>query len=543
MSRRSRRLGGRGGGGDAKIPGVAVTSVLPTTQFNLLAGQDITVRGANFQVGATVSMVHPTAGTVACTNVVVHNSVKIFCKVPALPAEGKVDIVVTNPDTKMATLPLCYRGFNSTSIGLWLDPSFSGNDTTTVPGRYKTIVDRSGNSRDVTQTVDAQCPNVDQIGGIPAAKFQINYHMRGPGFTTPAAAEGFLVVKKPLDSGSSNCLWRTGTAVGVGFHPTTDRRILDEFGSTTRKDTNGSPPPPFAFNSAYVYSITSKAASWTVRFNNTQHYTTAVNVVGFFPTSFVIGGGADANAGAPIDYAFVGNVGEVVVFMRECAAEERTWIQAHFQGKYFGPWPHTLVVCDGDSITSGSLIVGTGLTYPQSLQNLLGGGYVVVNQGLDGDTMANMVTQGASQIDTILATYPTVTNTIVIPWAGTNDLVATALDANGIYAKYQQYVIDRKAAGWKKVIPVTMLPRSGIMHGTPQPYFDAQRAIINSLLQGGNHAGGDALADPASNATMGPTGAETNTTYYVDLVHPTNLGASINAGIIYNAILATIPDV
>lgn len=525
------------------LPSPTVTSVTPPMQFNMLAGEPLIVRGSNFVTGAIVLI-----DGVQCTSVVVHNSVKIFCNAPALSSEGKKDVQVVNPSGQNATLlgssgvTAGYRGFTSTSVFLWLDPASALNDTTTVAGKYKTMYDRSGNARHYTNTDNTKLPTVANIGGIPCGHYSGNLHLRGPGFPTPAAAECFVQIKKDTDAGGLQSLHRTGSGTnGTGFYPTGDRRILDEFASTTRKDTNGS-PAGLNYAVPHVYNVTSKANSWTVRINNVQHYTTATNTVGFHASSGVLGGGADASAANAIDYAFTGNIGEYVIFGRECTQEERDSVQAWWTTKYGQTYPHTLVLCDGDSITAGTLIAGTGLTYPQSLQAILGGGYVVVNQGLDGDTIANMQTVGAAQVDPFLTTYAALPNKYLVGWAGTNDNAYGQLNGAQIYAKWITYATDRFAAGWGKVFAVDMLPRSAILSGTDQTTFNNNRATFNGLIQV-SHAFVTDLVDIASDPTMGPNGAELNTTNYVDRVHPTNLGAAYNAQLIANKILAQIPDV
>ena len=76
---------------------VTVTSIKPTSGSSA-GGTSVTIKGTNFQSGATV-----TFGGIAATNVVVSSSTKIFCTTPA-HAEGDVDVVVTNTNTASGTL-------------------------------------------------------------------------------------------------------------------------------------------------------------------------------------------------------------------------------------------------------------------------------------------------------------------------------------------------------------------------------------------------------------------------------------------------------
>ena len=81
---------------------VTVTSIKATSGSSA-GGTSVTVRGTNFESGATV-----TFGGVAATDVVVKDSTKIFCTTPA-HAAGDVDVVVTNTNTASGTLTNGYK--------------------------------------------------------------------------------------------------------------------------------------------------------------------------------------------------------------------------------------------------------------------------------------------------------------------------------------------------------------------------------------------------------------------------------------------------
>ena len=106
------------GGGGASLPGGFTFNSAPTiTSFNPvsgLPGTTVTITGAGFQSGATVSF-----GSVAGTNVTFLSATTLRADVPNMPA-GPVSITVTNPDTLSATasgflvlavaIPLMSRG-------------------------------------------------------------------------------------------------------------------------------------------------------------------------------------------------------------------------------------------------------------------------------------------------------------------------------------------------------------------------------------------------------------------------------------------------
>jgi plastocyanin len=79
------------------IPPPSPTAVSPSAG-TVAGGTNVTITGANFQNGATV-----TIGGAAATNVTVMNANTITATTPAHTV-GTVDIVVTNPDTTVGTL-------------------------------------------------------------------------------------------------------------------------------------------------------------------------------------------------------------------------------------------------------------------------------------------------------------------------------------------------------------------------------------------------------------------------------------------------------
>jgi IPT/TIG domain len=79
-------------------PAPTLTSVSPNTGHTR-GGTPVTLHGMNFIAGATV-----TFGSLAATSVVVVNATQITAKTPA-HVQGSVNVVVTNPDGRSATLP------------------------------------------------------------------------------------------------------------------------------------------------------------------------------------------------------------------------------------------------------------------------------------------------------------------------------------------------------------------------------------------------------------------------------------------------------
>lgn len=154
--------------------------------------------------------------------------------------------------------------------------------------------------------------------------------------------------------------------------------------------------------------------------------------------------------------------------------------------------------------------------------------------------MAQMAADATTQIDPLY--YPP-QRQVVIAWAGTNDLYFGASAAT-TYARIVAYATARKAAGWR-VILLTILPRSN--SGTPAGFEVARQSVNASLLADFSTATGesgiwtgaayaDYLVHVGGDGTVGDSGDENNTTYYLDKVHLTSAGYAIIADYVKRAI-------
>lgn len=165
------------------------------------------------------------------------------------------------------------------------------------------------------------------------------------------------------------------------------------------------------------------------------------------------------------------------------------------------------------------------------------------NVAVAGQTVATMITNAASVVDTLYSVGASRTTLVV--WGGTNDLYFGA-DAATTYSRIVSYCNARKAAGWRVAV-LTILPRtqSGIPAG-----FETERAALNALLRadaptatayskittGASYA--DFLVDVADDSLIGDAGDELNTTYYSsDKVHLVNAGYAIIASYVKNALI------
>ena len=114
----------------------------------------------------------------------------------------------------------------------------------------------------------------------------------------------------------------------------------------------------------------------------------------------------------------------------------------------------------------------------------------------------------------------------LVIFAGTNGIFLKGNSGATEAALNLAYIDARLAAGWPadRICNCTMLPREGS--------HESDRTTYNSTIRTGSASRGVKVCDFAANATLGPAGAENNTTYYADRVHPTAAGHAILAGII-----------
>jgi len=94
---------------------------------------------------------------------------------------------------------------------------------------------------------------------------------------------------------------------------------------------------------------------------------------------------------------------------------------------------------------------------------------------IGGNTMAQMVTQGATEIDPKLGASPNVVTLL----AGINDIFAGD-DAGTIYTNMTQWITDRKAAGWDCVVVATYW-KVGVYTNTTA--MEPERVSLNNLIR------------------------------------------------------------
>jgi lysophospholipase L1-like esterase len=237
---------------------------------------------------------------------------------------------------------------------------------------------------------------------------------------------------------------------------------------------------------------------------------------------------------------FYGDVAFVLVWTRVLTQAEinavATWANTNWGISIAAPTRN--IVFDGNSIVQGKSAVETPFqavamgTLGLTLDNYL-------NYGLSGQTTPQMTTAGTTRIDPLYNSSLAAKYNVVVAWELTNDIVSGTAEAT-VKTNIQAYCQARKNAGWKVVVG-TCLPRT-ISGGIGQATFNSIRDSVNTWINANAVSGGwaDAVADVASDATIGETGDNANATYYSDGVHLTDAGHNLAAPYFSTALSAVM---
>lgn len=197
--------------------------------------------------------------------------------------------------------------------------------------------------------------------------------------------------------------------------------------------------------------------------------------------------------------------------------------------------PQIRIICDGNSLTFGSGKSSDLKAYPFQLITLLGNPQTyeaVYNLGIASQTTSQIVAQFPN-IQAHLKDNSKSKN-IYVAWECTNQL-ANGGTVNDCYNTYVTLCGLARSAGFY-VVAMTVLPRNNA--GTPVT-FEADRQSLNTLIRSNYATFSDAIVDVGADATIGVAGAYNNATYYnADLVHLTDAGYGVVAGLVRTAILS-----
>lgn len=180
-----------------------------------------------------------------------------------------------------------------------------------------------------------------------------------------------------------------------------------------------------------------------------------------------------------------------------------------------------LIVCDGDSRTSGWEHASFGNTWPAILDNLLASDATVLNLGVGSQTLNNMASDAATEVDPLYsASYA---RSVAICYGGINDVFAgdSAATAQG---DISTYCAARQSTGFD--VLVGTLPPASTVSGAAETV----RTTVNTWLRANYGTFADGLVDFAADPRLTNTA---DTTYFdADGVHFTATGYAVHAELV-----------
>jgi lysophospholipase L1-like esterase len=192
----------------------------------------------------------------------------------------------------------------------------------------------------------------------------------------------------------------------------------------------------------------------------------------------------------------------------------------------------TTIVAHGDSITEGyptcnppAVPVTCPTAYPYQTALLLGLSVVSYNYS---DPGAGYELAGGISGLTLIQSAPLWVDSYafnpgarLIIFAGTNDIYVNG-NPTRTYTYFQAYITARQSAGWpaNHIIVPEMISRNG---------DSIYRAPWNALLVSGAATYGYQEVPLSSDTLIGQDGDSSNTTYFLDGIHPTDAGQLIIA--------------
>jgi len=250
-------------------------------------------------------------------------------------------------------------------------------------------------------------------------------------------------------------------------------------------------------------------------------------------SGFKIGLNSDSSFGF-VDGALIAAVSQITGHTRAINDTERAdllaWLLRH-RAPTTMPLLAPYIAVEGDSISTSGLNFYTRDSYVfRMLAGLWAASDVrLEDYAISGSFISTVQARVASTVLPMLSAARA--KNIVILCIGTNSLGNERLKtATQYWADYQALADSIRAAGppGVRIVGTTVLPRTVGAFGTPAS-FESDRQTFNALVRTNAGAHFDAIADQAAVVGMGAAGDDTNTTNYLDGVHPSAAGMAILA--------------
>jgi lysophospholipase L1-like esterase len=235
-----------------------------------------------------------------------------------------------------------------------------------------------------------------------------------------------------------------------------------------------------------------------------------------------IGRAANVNSSIFGNFSFNGEIAEVAVFSTALADGDMANLLADMQAanRLRVDSNASQVIFVGDSLTAGGpSLHPVSKNYPAILVQQAGGAFKPLTIAVPGNTIAQQMTYVTNQVLPLDLT-PFGKNVAVI-CCGSNDIIANRTSAQ-ILADLATLGTALRAGGFK-VIMLTITPR------TLPTGQAAVLTAVNAGLRTGYTAFADALVDWAADPRLSDP---TNTIYYSDACHTTDIGDGVKAQLV-----------
>lgn len=256
----------------------------------------------------------------------------------AITDPGTIAVTVSTPGvgtSNSRTLTVSEDSWSPLELGplIWLDAADAA--TITLDNGVELWADKSGNSRNFGNVVDAEKPELIPAGlnGLDIVRFNGSSDGLSHGPFNPGASaySAYILVKvdaDPAASAPASGLWFfTSNILGATrttHHPYIDGVIYESFATPDRK-TVGNPSASLAV--PHIYNVDSAAGAYTVRLNTAQIFTTGTNTVGV-PTNVVYLG--RNNSSTYLD----GDIAEFLMFAKILSQSEREQLEGYLAWKW-----------------------------------------------------------------------------------------------------------------------------------------------------------------------------------------------------------------
>lgn len=235
-----------------------------------------------------------------------------------------------------------------------------------------------------------------------------------------------------------------------------------------------------------------------------------------------------------------GDIYRILLYSGAHTATQRWQIETYL-GRYYDLEPQSgMIIFEGDSLTYGSDGSGGRQTtpYPTALIASVSGKYAWDNYGVAGQTLAQMESDAATQIDVNYRSA--ISYKPIVVWGGTNDM-GTAGGANSAattFGRLQTYCNSRRSAGWTIAnnAPIYVLTCLARNDANAPGDFETKRQAYNTLIKAGDSSY-DYVIDLATDSRLDdgtgtlPAGVDSG-----DHVHLTNTGYGYVAALVKTAL-------